>query len=174
MKIDQALAPPRPVSRLVVPDDGAPPQRCPCCPCRGAEKAWLVAIRPCDSIAMPRHRRSVVGVGLKGSLAGCGHELPRRHRRPGGRSWAARRAVFGRFLVAALPTLGFLSRIKVHPATSTQVVPVERCCSRRIVGGRIRRSSSSSRCSTSTCWTSSCSCSTSFRRSADPIRPSDG
>ena len=174
MKIDQALRPPRPVRRLVVPDDGAPPQRCPCCPCRGAEKAWLVAIRPCDSIAMPRHRRSVVGVGLKGSLAGCGHELPRRHRRPGGRSWAARRAVFGQFLVAALPTLGFLSRIKVRPATSTQVLPVERCCLRRIVGGRIWRPSSSSRCSISTRWTSGCSCSTSFRRSADPIRPSDG
>ena len=75
MKIDQALAPPRPVSRLVVPDDGAPPQRCPCCPCRGAEKAWLVAIRPSDSAARPRDRRCAVGVGLKGALAGCAHKL---------------------------------------------------------------------------------------------------
>ena len=172
--IKSELARARPVRRLAVPDDGAPPQRCPCCPCRGAEKAWLGAIRPTDSIARPRDRRSAVGVGLKGCLADRGHELPRRHRRLGGRSWAARRAVFGRFLAAALPTLGFLSRSKVRPPTSTQVLPVERCCSRRIVGGWVRRSSSSSRCSTSTRWTSSCSCSTSFRRSADPIRPSDG
>ena len=157
---------------LVVPDDGAPPQRCPCCPCRGAEKAWLGAIRPADSIARPRDRRSAVGVGLKGCLADRGHELPRRHRRLGGRSWAARRAVFGRFLAAALPTLGFLSRSKVRPPTSTQVVQVERCCSRRIVGGRISGPSSSSRCSTS-CQTSSFSCCTLFHRSAGPIRPSD-
>ena len=173
MKIDRGDARARPVRRLAVPDDGAPPQRCPCCACRGAEKAWLGAIRPADSIARPRDRRSAVGVGLKGCLADRGHELPRRHRRLGGRSWAARRAVFGRFLVAALPTLGFLSRSKVRPATSTQVVPVERCCSRRIVGRRIRRSSSTSSWSTSTRQTSSCSCSTSFRRSADPIRHSD-
>ena len=46
MKIDQEHARARPVRRLVVPDDGAPPQRCPCCACRGAEKAWLGAIRP--------------------------------------------------------------------------------------------------------------------------------
>ena len=156
-----------------VADDGAPPQRCPCCPCRGAEKAWLVAIRPSDSVAWPRDHRTAVGVGLKGCLAGCAHELPRRHRRLGGRSWAARRAVFGQFPVAALPTLGFLSRSKVRPATSTQVVPVERCCSRRIVGGRISRPSSSSRCSTSTRRISGCSCSKSFRRSSDPIRPLD-
>ena len=173
MKIDQELRPPRPVRRLVVPDDGAPPQRCPCCPCRGAEKVWLVAIRPADSIARPRDHRSAVGVGLKGGLVDRGHELRRRHRRLRGRSWAARWAVFGRFLVAALPTLGFLSRIKVRPATSTRVLQVERCCSRRIVGGRVRRSSSSSRCSTSTRRTSSCSCSASFRRSSDPIRPLD-
>ena len=173
MKIDQEDARARPVRRLAVPDDGAPPQRCPCCACRGAEKAWLGAIRPADSMARPRDRRSAVGVGLKGCLADRGHEPPRRHRRRGGRSWAARRAVFGRFLVAALPTLGFLSRSKVRPATSTQVVPVERCCSRRIVGRRIRRSSSTSSWSTSTRQTSSCSCSTSFRRSSDPIRPSD-
>ena len=164
----------RPVRRLVVPDDGAPPQRCPCRPCRGAEKVWLVAIRPYDSIVRPRERRSVVGVGLKGSLAGCGHELPRRHRRLGGRSWAARRAVFGRFLAAALPTQGFLSRSKVRTTTSTHILQVERCCLRRIVGERIWRPSSSSRCSTSTRQTSGCSCSTSFRRSADPIRPTDG
>ena len=94
----------------------------------------------------------------------------RRHRRLGGRSWAARRAVFGRFLVAALPTPGFLSRSKVRPPTSTQVVQAERCCSRRIVGRWVRRSSSSSRWSTSTRRTSGCSCSTSFRRSSDPIR----
>ena len=111
----------------VVPDDGVPPQRCSCCPCRGAEKAWLGAIRPFDSVARPRDRRSVVGVGSKGALVGCGHELRRRRRRLGGRSWAARRAVFGRFLVAALPLQGFLSRSKVRPATSTQVLPVERC-----------------------------------------------
>ena len=80
MKIDQEDARARPVRRLAVPDDGAPPQRCPCCPCRGAEKAWLVAIRPSDSIALPRDRRSVVGVGLKGGLVDRGHELPRRHR----------------------------------------------------------------------------------------------
>ena len=159
----------RPVRRLAVPDDGAPAQRCPCCRCRGAEKVWLVAIRPSDSIARPRDRRSAVGVGLKGGLEDRGHELPRRHRRLGGRSWAARRAVFGRFLVAALPTLGFLSRSKVRPPTSTQVLPVERCCSRRIVGGRVRRSFSSSRWSTSTRQISGCSCSASFRRSADPI-----
>jgi len=83
---------------------------------------WLVAIRPSDSVARPRDRRTVVGVGLKGGLVGCGHELRRRHRRLGGRSWAARRAVFGRFPTAVLPTLGFLSRSKVRPATSTQVV----------------------------------------------------
>ena len=173
MKIDQELARARPVRRLAVPDDGAPPQRCPCCPCRGAEKAWLGAIRPSDSIALPRDRRSVVGVGLKGGLVDRGHELPRRHRRLGGRSWAARRAVFGRFLAAALPTLGFLSRSKVRPPTSTQVLPVERCCSRRIVGRRVRRSSSSSRWSTSTRRTSGCSCSASFQRSSNLIRPSD-
>ena len=172
MKIDQEGARARPVRRPAVPDDGAPPQRCPCCPCRRAEKVWLVAIRPSDSVARPRDRRTVVGVGLKGGLAGCGHELRRRHRRLGGRSWAARRAVFGRFPTAVLPTLGFLSRSKVRPATSTQVLPVERCRSCRIVGGRARRSSSSSRCSTSTRRTSSCSCSTSFCRSADHIRPS--
>ena len=173
MKIDQAPARARPVRRPAVPDDGAPPQRCPCCPCRGAEMVSLGAIRPGSSVARPRNRRSIVGMGLKGGLVGCAHELRRRHRRLGGRSWAARRAVFGRFPTAVLPTLGFLSRSKVRPATSTQVVPVERCCSRRIVGERIRRSSSSSRCSTSTRWTSSCSCSTSFCRSADPIKPSD-
>ena len=173
MKIDQELRPRRPVRRLVVPDDGAPPQRCPCCACRGAEKAWLGAIRPTDSIARPRDRRSAVGVGLKGCLADRGHEPPRRHRRRGGRSWAARRAVFGRFLVAALPTLGFLSRSKVRPPTSTQVLPVERCCSRRIVGARVRRSFSSSRWSTSTRRTSGCSCCTCFQRSSNPIRPSD-
>ncbi len=87
----------------------------------------LGAIRPSDSVARPRDRRTVVGVGLKGGLAGCGHELRRRHRRLGGRSWAARRAVFGRFPTAVLPTLGFLSRNKVRPATSTQVLQVERC-----------------------------------------------
>jgi hypothetical protein len=100
---------------------------------------WLVAIRPSDSVALPCDRRSVVGVGSKGGLAGCAHELPRRHRRLGGRSWAARRAVFGRFPAAALPMLGFLSRSKVRPSTSTQVLPGERCCSRRIVGGQVRR-----------------------------------
>ena len=173
MKIDQALARARPVRRLAVPDDGAPPQRCPCCPCRRAEKAWLVAIRPSDSVARPRDRRSVVGVRSKGGLVGCAHELRRRHRRLGGRSWAARRAVFGQFLAAALPTLGFLSRSKVRPATSTHLLQGERCCSHRIVDGRISRPSSSSRCSTSTRRTSSFSCSTSFRKSADPIRPSD-
>ena len=173
MKIDQEGARARPVRRLAVPDDGAPPQRCPCCPCRGAEKAWLGAIRPVDSIARWRDRRSAVGVGLKGCLADRGHELPRRHRRLGGRSWVARRAVFGRFLVAALPMPGFLSRSKVRPPTSTQVLPVERCCSRRIVGGRVRRSSSSSRWSTSTRRTSGCSCCTCFQRSSNPIRPSD-
>ena len=173
MKIDQEHRPRWLVRQLAVPDDGAPPQRCPCCPCRGAEKVWLVAIRPSDSVALPCDRRSVVGVGSKGGLAGCAHELPRRHRRLGGRSWAARRAVFGRFPAAALPMLGFLSRSKVRPSTSTQVLPGERCCSRRIVGERIRRSSSSSRWSTSTRRTSSCSCSTSFCRSADPISPSD-
>ena len=87
---------------------------------------WLVAIRPSDSVARPRDRRTVVGVGLKGGLAGCRHELRRRHRRRGGRSGVARRAVFGRFPTAVLPTLGFLSRSKVRPATSTQVVPVDR------------------------------------------------
>ena len=176
MKIDQegARARPRGQAGPAVPDDGAPPQRCPCCPCRRAEKVWLVAIRPSDSVARPRDRRSVVGVGLKGSLAGCGHELPRRHRRLGGRSWAARRAVFGRFPTAVLPTLGFLSRSKVRPATSTQVVPVEHCCLRGIVGGRIWRPSSSSRWSTSTRRTSSCSCSTALRLSSDPISPSYG
>jgi len=157
-----------------VPDDGVPPQRCPCCPCRGAEKVWLVAIRPSSSVARPRNRRSVVGVGSKGGLAGCAHELRRRHRRFGGRSWVARRAVFGRFLMAALPTLGFLSQIKVRPATSTQVLQGERCCSRRIVDRRISRPSSSSSWSTSTRRISGYSCSTSFRKSADPIRPSDG
>jgi len=50
----------------VVPDDGVPTQRCSCCPCRGAEKAWLGAIRLFDSVARPRDRRSVVGVGSKG------------------------------------------------------------------------------------------------------------
>eukprot|EP01043_Picozoa_sp_COSAG02_P030305 COSAG02_NODE_1928_length_10338_cov_85.895888_3_plen_177_part_00 len=75
MKIDQALRPRRPVRQLAVLDDGAPPQRCPCCPCRGAEKVWLGAIRPYDSIARPRDRRSAVGVGSKGGLAGCVHEL---------------------------------------------------------------------------------------------------
>ena len=117
---------------LAVPDDGAPPQRCPCCPYRGAEKARLGAIRPSDSVTRPRKRHSVVGVGLKGALVGCGHDLLRRRRRLGGRSWAAHRAVFGWFLVAALPTQGFLSQSKVRPATSTPVLPVERCCSRRI------------------------------------------
>ena len=156
----------------VAADDGAPPQRCPCCPCRAAEKVWLVAIRPSDSIALPRDRRSVVGVGSKGGLAGCAHELRRRHRRFGGRSWAARRAVFGWFPVAVLPTLGFPSRSKVRPATSTHVVQRERCCSRRIVGGRISCPSSSSRSSTSR-RTSSFSCCISFHRSADPIRPSN-
>ena len=173
MKIDQEGARARPVRRPTVPDDGAPPQRCPCCPYRGAEKARLGAIRPSDSVTRPRKRHSVVGVGLKGALVGCGHDLLRRRRRLGGRSWAAHRAVFGWFLVAALPTQGFLSRSKVRPATSTPVLPVERCCSRRIVGGRARRSSSSSRCSTSTRRTSSCSCSTSFHASANPIRPLD-
>ena len=43
----------------------------------------------------------------------------------------------------------------------------------RIVGGRVRRSSSSSRWSTSTRRTSSYSCCTSFQRSFDPIRPLD-
>ena len=36
---------------------------------------WLVAIRPSDSVVRPRDRRSVVGVGLKGALAGCAHKL---------------------------------------------------------------------------------------------------
>ena len=70
-----------PVRRPAVPDDGAPPQRWPCCPCGGAEKAWLVAIRPSDSIARLRDRRSALGVGLKGGVVECAHELPRRHRR---------------------------------------------------------------------------------------------
>ena len=156
-----------------MPDDGAPPQRCPCCPCRGAEMVSLGAIRPGSSVARPRNRRSIVGMGLKGGLVGCAHELRRRHRRLGGRSWAARQAVFGRFQAAVLPTLGFLSRSKVRPPASTQVLPAERCCSHRIVGGRVRRSSSSSSWSTSTRRISGCSCSTTFRRSADPIRPSD-
>ena len=72
MKIDQALRPRRPVRQLAVLDDGAPPQRCPCCPCRGAEKVWLGAIRPFDSVARPRDRRSVVGVGLKEVWRGAG------------------------------------------------------------------------------------------------------
>ena len=126
MKIDQALARARPVRRPAVPDDGAPPQRCPCCPCRGAEMVSLGAIRPGSSVARPRNRRSIVGMGLKGGLVGCAHELRRRHRRLGGRAWAARRAVCGRFPTAVLPTLGFLSHCKVRPATSTQVLPVER------------------------------------------------
>ena len=128
-----------PVTRLAVPDDGAPPQRCPCCPCRGAEKVWLGAIRPSDIIARPLCRRSVAGEGLKGCSARCAHELRRRHRRPEGRSWAGCRAVLRRFLAAALPTPGFLSWRKVWQPTSTQVVQVERRCSRRIVGRRIWR-----------------------------------
>ena len=35
----------------------------------------LGAIRPGSSVARLRHRRSVVRVGWKGGLAGCGHEL---------------------------------------------------------------------------------------------------
>ena len=157
----------------MVPDDGAPPQRCLSCPCRGAEMVSLVAIRPTGSFAWLRHRRSVVGRGLKGVLEECAHELRRRHRRLGGRSWAARRAVLGRFPAAALPTLGFLSRSKVRPPASTHVLPAERCCSRRIVGGRVRRSSSSSSWSTSTRQTGRYSYPTAFRASTDPIRPSD-
>ena len=124
----------------MVPDDGAPRQRCPCCPCRGAEKVWLGAIRPSDIIARPLCRRSVAGEGLKGCSARCAHELRRRHRRPEGRSWAGCRAVLRRFLAAALPTPGFLSWRKVWRPTSTQVVQVERRCSRRIVGrnGRLQ------------------------------------
>jgi hypothetical protein len=64
-----------------VPHDGAPPQRCPCCPYRGAEKVWLVAITPSDSVARPRDHHTVVGVRLKGGLAEYAHELRRRHRR---------------------------------------------------------------------------------------------
>ena len=157
----------------MVPDDGAPRQRCPCCPCRGAEKVWLGAIRPSDIIARPLCRRSVAGEGLKGCSARCAHELRRRHRRPEGRSWAGCRAVFGRFLAAALPTPGFLSWRKVWQPTSTQVVQVERRCSRRIVGRRIWRPSSSSRWSTSTRQSGSCSYPIAFHASADPIRPSD-
>eukprot|EP01043_Picozoa_sp_COSAG02_P001600 COSAG02_NODE_34_length_49821_cov_105.420438_31_plen_107_part_00 len=63
---------------------------------------WLVAIRPSSSVARPRNRRSVVGMRLKGGLVGCGHELRRRHRRLGGRSWVARQAVFGQFLLHAM------------------------------------------------------------------------
>ena len=173
MKIDQEHRPRRPVRQLAVPDDGAPPQRCPCCPCRGAEKVWLVAIRPFDSIARPCDRRSVVGVGSKGGLAGCAHELRRRHRRHGGRSWAARRAVLGWFPVAGHPKAVFPSRWEVRTAASAHNVPLERCCSRRIVGGRVWRRFSLSRWATSTRRTGSCSYPTAFRRSSDPIRPSD-
>ena len=59
-----------------MPDDGAPPQRCPSCPCRGAEKVSLVAIRPSGSVARPRRRRSAVGRGWKAGLVACAHELP--------------------------------------------------------------------------------------------------
>ena len=156
-----------------MPDDGAPPQRCPSCPCRGAEKVSLVAIRPSSSVARPRRRRSAVERGWKAGLAGCAHELPRRHRRLGGPSWAARRAVLGWFPAAATREATFPSRWEVRPAASTHNVSLERCCSRRIVGGRVWRRFSLSRWATSTRRTGSCSYPTAFRRSSDPIKPSD-
>ena len=48
----------------------------------------------------------------------CAHELRRRHRRRGGRSWAARRAVLGRFPAAGHPKAVFPSRREVRPAAS--------------------------------------------------------
>jgi len=157
----------------VGPDDGAPPQRCLSCPCTGAEMVSLGAIRPSSSVARPRHRRSAAGWGLKAGLAGSAHELRRRHRRHGGRSWAARQAVLGWFPVAGHPKAVFPSRWEVRTAASAHNLQLERCCSRRIVGGRVWRRSSSSRWATSTRRTGSCSYPTDTGRSADPIRPSD-
>ena len=82
----------------------------------------LVAIALSDGVARPLCHRSAAGWGVKGDLVECAHELRRRHRRRGGRSWAARQAVFGRFQVAALPTLGFLSQWEVRTAASTHNV----------------------------------------------------
>ena len=48
-------------SRLVVPDDGAPRQRCPCCPCRGQRRSSWARSGP----AVASLGRSAVGRGLK-------------------------------------------------------------------------------------------------------------